>query len=307
MLQPMPSETDKGLSFMPRLILFFTILITLAFAPAAHSESLALALAGVYEKGVDLKGYWLSEKLDGVRAYWDGQKFWSRGGNVYQAPDWFTENFPDTEMDGELWMGRGRFAELSGAVRRAVPEDDSWRKIRFMVFDLPGINKPFTERIKAMKDLLEPSPSRFLQMVEQTRVAGHVELMAALDQMVEAGGEGLMLKRGASCHGSGRSNDLLKVKKYQDAEAVIVAHLPGDGKFEGMLGSVRVKLPDGRQFHIGTGFSDAERKSPPPIGAVITYKHYGFTSTGLPRFASFLRVRDDEPEKDCPHSALELC
>jgi DNA ligase len=192
-------------------------------------------------------------------------------------------------------MGRDRFAELSGAVRRAVPENDRWREIRFMVFDLPAMNKPFTDRLSAMKNLLIPSPSPFLKMVEQTRVAGHVELMAALDQIVEAGGEGLMLKRGASYPSAGRSDDLLKVKKYQDAEAVIVAHLPGDGKYEGMLGSVRVEMPQGRQFHIGTGFSDVERKSPPPVGTVITYKHYGFTSTGLPRFASFMRVRADEP------------
>jgi len=281
---------------MPRLALFLTTLITLALAPAAHSEPPALALAGVYEKGIDLKGYWVSEKLDGVRAFWDGQRFWSRGGNIYQAPAWFAEGFPDTEMDGELWMGRGRFAELSGAVRRLKPEDDSWRKIRFMVFDLPGIDKPFTDRISAMKDLLIPSPSRFLQMVEQRQVAGHDELMATLDRIVEAGGEGLMLKRGASFPIAGRSDDLLKVKKYQDAEAVIVAHLPGEGKFEGMLGSVRVELPNGRQLHIGTGFSDAERKSPPPVGTVITYKYFGFTSTGLPRFASFMRVRKDEPE-----------
>jgi DNA ligase len=283
---------------MTRLALFFTILIALAIVPAGHAEQPALALAGVYEEGVDLKDYWLSEKLDGVRAFWDGQNFWSRGGNIYQAPAWFTKNFPDTEMDGELWMGRGRFAELSGAVRRGVPEDNNWRKIRFMVFDLPGMNKPFTERRSAMKNLLIPSPSPFLQMVEQRRVASHVELMAALDQVVEAGGEGLMLKRGASYPTAGRSDDLFKVKKYQDAEAVIVAHLPGEGKFEGMLGSVRVELPDGRQFHIGTGFSNAERKSPPPIGTIVTYKHFGFTSTGLPRFASFMRVRDDEPKKD---------
>ncbi|WP_150909731.1 DNA ligase [Marinobacter halotolerans] len=281
---------------MPRLAAFLTLLAVLALAPTAHSEQPSLALADVYEEGVDLKDYWLSEKLDGVRAYWDGQKLWSRGGNIYQAPAWFTENFPNTKMDGELWMGRGRFAELSGAVRRRVPEDNNWRRIRFMVFDLPGMNKPFTERISALKNLLIPSPSPFLQMVEQRRVASHVELMAALDQVAEAGGEGLMLKRGASYPTVGRSDDLLKVKKYQDAEAVIVAHLPGDGKFEGLLGSVRVELPDGREFHIGTGFSDAERKSPPPIGTVITYKHYGFTSTGLPRFASFMRVRNDEPE-----------
>lgn len=290
----MPPETDNGLSFMPRLALFLITLITLALAPAVHSEPPALALAGVYEKGVDLKGYWLSEKLDGVRAYWDGRQFWSRGGNIYQAPAWFTEDFPHMEMDGELWMGRGRFAELSGAARRLEPVDENWRQIQFMVFDLPGVDQPFSDRVGAMKRLLIPSPSPYLAMVKQHRAAGHQALMTALDDMVEKGGEGLMLRRGQSRPKSGRTDDLLKVKKYQDAEAVIVGYSPGEGKYEGMIGSVRVERPDGRQFHIGTGFSDAERNNPPPIGSVITYKYYGFTSTGLPRFASFMRVRDDE-------------
>ena len=119
--------------------------------------------------------------------------------------------------------------------------------------------------------------------------------MSALGKVESEGGEGLMLRRGGSLHATGRSDDLLKVKRYDDAEAVVVAHLAGSGKYEGMLGSVRVRRDDGRQFRIGTGFSDEQRENPPPVGATITYKYYGFTSTGLPRFASFLRVRNDEP------------
>jgi len=280
---------------MRRLIPFwFAFALSTAFN--AHAEPPELALAGVYEEGVALDDYWVSEKLDGVRAYWDGERFWSRGGNEYRAPDWFTEGFPNVPMDGELWMGRGRFAELSGAVRRLEPVDPSWRQIRFMVFDLPTLNQPFSERIAAMKALLQPSPSPFLAMVAQRRATDHERLMSALDKVVSEGGEGLMLRRGGSLHSAGRSDDLLKVKRYDDAEAVVVAHLAGSGKYEGMLGSVRVRRDDGRQFHIGTGFSDEQRENPPPVGATITYKYYGFTSTGLPRFASFLRIRNDEPE-----------
>jgi DNA ligase-1 len=283
------------------LIAFFAAFAIASHAPVVLSETPPLALAGVYEEGVDLDGYWVSEKLDGVRAYWDGEQCWSRGGNIYRAPAWFTQDFPGVdpyvEMDGELWMGRGRFAELSGAVRRLEPEPDSWRNIRFMVFDLPTMEKPFSARVAAMKKLFASPPSPYVSMVEQRRVASHESLMASLDKIVEQGGEGLMLKRGSSLPSAGRSDDLLKVKKYQDAEAKVVAHLPGEGKFEGMLGSIRVQRPDGRQFHIGTGFSNAERESPLPIGATVTYKHYGFTSTGLPRFASFLRLRDDEPNR----------
>jgi len=279
---------------MRRLIAFWFVFALVA-AFNAHAERPELALAGVYEEGVALNDYWVSEKLDGVRAYWDGERFWSRGGNEYRAPDWFTEGFPDVPMDGELWMGRGRFSELSGAVRRLEPVDPSWRQIRFMVFDLPALDQPFSERIAAMEALVQSSPSPFLVMVVQRKATDHERLMSALDKVVSEGGEGLMLRRGGSHHSTGRSDDLLKVKRYDDAEAVVVAHLAGSGKYEGMLGSVRVRRDDGRQFRIGTGFSDKQRESPPPIGATITYKYYGFTSTGLPRFASFLRVRNDEP------------
>ena len=106
-----------------------------------------------------------------------------------------------------------------------------------------------------------------------------------------------MLRLGASGYRSGRSNDLLKVKQYQDAEAVVVHHLPGKGKYEGLMGSMLVELEDGRRFRIGSGFSDSERAYPPRPGTTITFKHYGLTATGLPRFASFLRIRNDEPAR----------
>lgn len=277
---------------------------TLVVAPCVHAEEPELALASVYEDGVALEDYWVSEKLDGVRAYWDGERFWSRGGNEYRAPQWFTRGFPDASMDGELWMGRGRFAELSGAVRRLEPIDESWRQIRFMVFDLPDIDQPFSERVRQMARMLVPSPSPYLAMVSQRRAKSHGRLMAELDRIVSEGGEGLMLKRGSSHYSGGRSDNLLKVKRYDDAEAVVVAHLPGSGKYQGMLGSLKVERHDGRQFRIGTGFSDEQRKNPPPVGTIITYRHYGYTSTGLPRFASFMRVRSDEPGYPLPEPSI---
>lgn len=279
-----------------QLLIFLWFAFALATAPCVRAEAPELALAGVYEEGIALKDYWVSEKLDGVRAYWDGERFWSRGGNEYRAPRWFTEDFPGVPMDGELWMGRGRFAELSGAVRRLVSVDRKWRQIRFMVFDLPDVDQRFSERVRMMETLLVPSPSPFLVMVAQRKAPDREGLMAVLDKVVAEGGEGLMLRRGSSHHSAGRSDDLLKVKRYDDAEAVVVAHLPGRGKYQGMLGSIRVERDDGRRFRIGTGFSDNQRRNPPPLGATITYKHYGYTSTGLPRFASFVRVRNDEPD-----------
>lgn len=271
------------------------VLISLLFSPLAAAKPPELTLANVYQKGMPLEGYWVSEKLDGVRAYWTGEQFLSRGGQEYRAPGWFTKKFPAHPLDGELWMGRGRFAELSGAVRQLVPDDDDWRRIRFMVFDLPDHGATFDQRLARLRVLIEKIGSPYMALVDQQRASTHEKLMERLEHVVDVGGEGLMLRLGASEYRSGRSNDLLKVKQYQDAEAVVVQHLPGKGKYEGSMGSLLVELENGRQFRIGSGFSDSERASPPEPGTTITFKYYGFTSTGLPRFASFLRIRSDEP------------
>lgn len=260
-----------------------------------HSEPAsppALMLAGQYQPGVELNAYWVSEKLDGVRAYWDGRQLRSRGGHTFAAPAWFTEGFPPQALDGELWLGRGRFEELSGAVRRQQPDPTQWRKIRFMVFDMPAATGSFDQRLARMRSVFETSPSPYIAMVSQYKLPHNKALMAHLDEVVAAGGEGLMLHLGAAPYRAGRSDDLLKLKRHQDAEAVVVAHLPGRGKYRGMLGAILVEMPDGQRFKIGGGFSDEQRRAPPPIGSVITYKYYGLTERGIPRFASFLRLRE---------------
>ncbi|MCS5562443.1 MAG: DNA ligase, partial [Marinobacter nauticus] len=209
---------------------------------------------------------------------------------------WFTRQFPAQPLDGELWSGRGRFAELSGVVRKVQPVDQEWRQVRFHVFDLPEADVPFEQRYRRLQKLLAAADSRYLVLVEQRVIASHEELMARLQQTVAAGGEGLMLKRRKSWYQAGRSDDLLKVKSHQDAEARVVAHLPGQGKYEGLLGALEVELESGRRFRLGTGFTDEERHNPPAIGARVTFRYRGLTATGLPRFASFLRIRNDEPE-----------
>jgi len=267
------------------------------FLPIARAQTPAIPLANRYHQGVELEHYWLSEKLDGVRAYWDGERLWSRGGHQYRAPAWFTEGFPEHPLDGELWAGRGRFAELSGIVRKTHPVAEEWQQVRFHVFDLPLQAVPFSERYQRLKALVRAADVTYLELVEQHPVTGHDELMAKLQRVVSDGAEGLMLKRIDSLYAAGRSDDLLKVKTHNDAEARVVGHVPGKGKYRGMLGALKVQLDNGRQFRIGTGFSDSERRNPPPVGAVVTFRYRGYTATGLPRFASYLRVRNDEPER----------
>ena len=280
---------------MHRLVFVALLALFPSFVPAGEAQAPPLLLANVYraEADIDLDRYWVSEKLDGVRAYWDGRRLLSRSGNRFNAPPWFVEHFPRVPLDGELWMGRGTFERLSGAVRRQIPDDAEWRGIRFMVFDLPSSPATFDRRLQRLRETFRTIESSRIALVEQFRVADRDELMDVLNRVVEGGGEGLMLHRGSSLYAAGRTGDLLKLKVHEDAEAVVVGHLPGKGRLAGMLGALLLEMPDGRRFRLGTGFSDEERRNPPPLGATVTYKYYGKTRNGLPRFASFLRVRDE--------------
>ncbi len=267
-------------------------LLGLAFwCLAGAAGSPALTLAEDYSQGVDVADYWVSEKLDGVRGYWTGERLITRGGHPVNPPDWFVAGFPDVPLDGELWLGRGRFTETSAIVRTEEPVDAEWRRMRFMVFDLPAHGGPFSARLEALRQRLAALDIAWLRPVEQFRVADHAALQRRLEAVVDRGGEGLMLRRADSLHESGRSDDLLKVKMHQDAEARVIRHLPGEGKYAGMMGSLLVETPDGRRFRLGTGFTDEQRADPPPVGSWVTYRFNGFTTNGLPRFARFLRVR----------------
>lgn len=252
-----------------------------------------LALAQVYDPGVDLAGYLVSEKFDGVRAYWDGRRLITRGGLIINAPAGFTAGFPDQPLDGELWMGRRTFARLSGTVRTLDPNLEAWQQVRYVVFDLPAAGGGFEARFAALERLLEQISNARLQLAQQHAIADHEALQARLEKIVAAGGEGLMLHRRNAAYQPGRSTALLKVKPYLEGEAVVLEHLPGQGKYTGMLGSMLVEEPDGTRFKLGTGFSDAERANPPPIGSVVTFKYHGRTKYERPRFASFLRVAED--------------
>ena len=278
---------------MHRLACIVLLVLLPPSVAAGEPGTPPLLLANVYRDDVDLDQYWVSEKLDGVRAWWDGEGLVSRSGNRFSVPPWFIEHFPPVQLDGELWMGRGAFERLSGAVRRQVPDDAQWREIRFMVFDLPSSPATFDRRLQRLREMFEAIESPRIALVEQFRVADQDELMDVLHRVVAGGGEGLMLHRGGSLYTAGRSDDLLKLKVYEDAEAVVVGHLPGKGRLAGMLGALVVETPHGQRFRLGTGFSDEERRAPPPLGATVTYKYYGKTRRGVPRFASFLRLRNE--------------
>jgi DNA ligase-1 len=258
----------------------------------ARTEGLILPLAKEAPADVDPAGHLVSEKYDGARALWDGRTLRFRSGLPVAAPAWFTARLPAVALDGELWLGRGRFEALSGAVRRQQPDDTEWRQIRYMVFELPDAPGGFTQRAARIEAIATAARWPQLVAVAQRPVADRAALRTRLNEVVAGGGEGLVLHRADAPYATGRNPALLKLKPLHDAEAVVVAHLPGHGKHAGRLGALRVRTPDGVEFQIGTGFSDLQRDQPPRIGAVVTYTHRGLTAGEVPRFASFLRVRE---------------
>ncbi|MBQ0742201.1 MAG: DNA ligase [Pseudomonas sp.] len=252
-------------------------------------------LASVYSGETAVEEYWVSEKLDGVRGHWDGETLWSRGGYPIAAPDWFTQGWPDMAMDGELWIARQLFDTASGIVRSTQAEDKDWRRLKFMVFDLPEHGGTFGQRVQAMEQI-SAYDIAWLQPIPQFRVEDAAELEARLETWVAAGSEGLMLHHQDALYRSGRSQDLLKYKLYDDAEARVVGYTEGKGKYAGLVGALVVEREDGRRFRLGSGLSDEERTAPPAIGTWVTYRYNGYTSTGLPRFARFVRIRTDMQE-----------
>lgn len=245
-------------------------------------------------KGINPAGFLVSEKLDGVRALWDGATLRFRSGRVIAAPAWFTAKLPGTPLDGELWLGRGQFDALSGVVRRTQAVDAEWQQMSYMLFELPKAEGAFTQRAAQMQSLVQTAGWSQLQAVEQFTVANHAALQAKLKTVTTAGGEGLMLHLASAPATSGRSDVLFKLKLMQDAEATVIGHIPGKGKYEGMMGALGVRTASGQQFKLGSGFSDAQRQHPPAIGSQVTYRYSDETPSGKPRFARFLRVHLDE-------------
>lgn len=263
-------------------------------ADAAESNAPpALLLANELGPNIDPAKYLVSEKYDGARAIWDGKALRFRSGRPVSAPPWFIARLPPQALDGELWLARGRFDALSAIVRRAEPVDDEWRRVKYMIFELPNASGIFADRAQRIREITAQAKWPQLVAVDQFRVADRAALKRELDAVVRGGGEGLMLHLADALYVTGRSDVLIKLKLLQDTEAVVIEHVPGKGKYEGMMGALRVRSPDGKQFMIGTGFTDEARKNPPPVGATITYTYRGLTKTGLPRFASYLRVREN--------------
>ena len=269
-------------------------------AVSAQAQTPEMILAKTLPENVDVRDYWVSEKYDGVRGYWDGKqrRMYSRNGTVIALPNDFAAQLPDISLDGELWIGRGQFERVVSVVRDEQPDDTAWKQVKYMVFELPDSQNQygdFTQRMGRIERITQNINAPNIQAVKQWRVRDRAELLRQLDTITQAGGEGLMLHLASAPYQTGRSDALYKLKLRQDAEATVIGYVAGTGKYAGKVGSLRVRTENGREFNVGGGLNDALRAQPPAIGSVITYQFNGLTKKGQPRFPRFLRVRVDKP------------
>ena len=258
------------------------------------SASVQVQLAFSWPPDRSPQHFLVSEKFDGVRAVWDGQVLRFRSGRPIAAPDWFVAALPQQALDGELWMGRGLFDRLSGVVRQAVPDVEAWRAVKYLVFDAPGLKMPFAQRVLHLQSVLAAAQVPWLTPVDQRVVNDARALQTLLQSTVNQGGEGLMLHRADALWQPGRTDALFKFKLELDEEGLVVGYLAGQGRLKGQTGALLVQMPSGQRFALGSGLSDAVRRDPPPVGSWVTYRYRDRTPSGLPRFASFLRVREAE-------------
>lgn len=256
-------------------------------ALAQQADAPALLLASEYSQDIPLQGYWVCEKYDGIRAFWNGQQLISRNGLMISLPTTLRQQLPSIPIEGELWLGRGQFGALQSLIQQQDPAAEQWQALQFMVFDLPDAAGSYRQRYQRLQQLVEGRP--FLQVPTYSSYQGPSQLERQLIQLNQVGGEGLMLRDPDALYLATRSKALIKYKSYQDGEAEVVGYSPGQGKYQNMVGALVVKDAQGRLFKLGSGLTEQQRAEPPAIGSMVHYRYNGLTSKGKPRFARFVR------------------
>ncbi len=261
------------------VILFFT-----------SSYCMEIQKPKVYLEKMDIKGWYMSEKLDGIRAYWNGKELLSKTGNRIFAPKWFTKSLPSFHLDGELWTKRDDFETIQSIVLDKIPSKD-WKKITYNIFEVPKAKGDFKKRLMKVKSWLRKHKVEHLKVISQTICKDKKHLDSFLNKLIKKKAEGVILKNPKPSYFTGRSDNILKVKKFLDDEGLVIAiNRHSDKRFK----SLKVKLKNGVIFNLGGGFTNKERLNHPKIGEIVTFKYYGLTKYKKPKFASFLRVRKPE-------------
>lgn len=269
--------------------IFIVLLLILGVIPYIPAKAPDLMLLQEYQ-GEPLDGWLMSEKLDGIRGFWDGRQLVSRNGNPLNPPPYFIQQFPPFAIDGELFSARGEFERIASIVRSS--EDRGWHQLKLYVFDVPNAGGNLPQRLQQLADYLQQNPSPYIEILPQYPIQSKQHAEAFLAEIEALGGEGIVVRNPNIPYQAQRSSQILKFKTKQDEECEVIAHHPGKGQFSQMLGAVSCRNQRG-VFRIGSGFKIADRQNPPPIGSLITYQYSGLTKNGLPRFATFLRRRAD--------------
>jgi DNA ligase-1 len=261
------------------LILFLPLLL--------FAQKPKLLLLKVY-KDQNISGWVMSEKLDGIRAYWNGKKLLTRSGKIIHAPKWFTKDYPPFEIDGELWSKRGDFENISSIVRDKVPTE-KWKEIKHYIFEVPNAKGGLFERLSKVK----PYQNSIIKIIPQIEIKNKKHLEKFLREIEKKGGEGVVVRDPKAPYIAKRTNKALKVKSFKDRECRVLSYNIGHGKYKGLMGSINCIMDDKNiTFKIGSGFSLKERKNPPPIGSIVTFKYKEMTKYKKPRFPIFLRIRE---------------
>ncbi len=268
------------------------LILSLFFYSSLFAGEPALQKPQVYSHQEDITGWVMSEKLDGIRGYWDGIQMYTRKGTPLHPPPWFIKNFPPFPLDGELWSKRGDFEFIQSVVLDLTP-GEGWKHITYNIFEVPNEKGAFLSRLNRARTWFQAHKNTHTRIIPQIRIKEESDMEAFLKEIESMGGEGLILKNPDIPYHTGRSPHILKVKNFQDMEGIVVSLNKGKGKYKNLMGSMTVKLKNGTTFKLGTGFSDKIRHKPPHPGSTVTFKYHGFTKKGIPKFASFLRVRQD--------------
>ena len=268
------------------------LILSLFFYSSLFAGEPALQKPQVYSHQEDITGWVMSEKLDGIRGYWDGTRMYTRKGTPLHPPSWFIKNFPPFPLDGELWSKRNDFEFIQSVVLDLTP-GEGWKHITYNIFEVPNAKGDFLSRLNRARTWFDAHKHTHARIIPQIRIKEISDMETFLKKIESMGGEGLILKNPRFPYHTGRSPHILKVKNFQDMEGIVVSLNKGKGKYKNLMGSMTVKLENGTLFKLGTGFSDKLRHTPPQLGSTVTFKYHGLTKNGIPKFASFLRVRKD--------------
>lgn len=247
----------------------------------------------------NFNGYLMSEKLDGIRGIWEAGKFKTRQDNPIHTPSYFTYNFPSFKLDGELWIARAKFDEVSALIRSDSLDSSLWKSVTYNVFDVPNACEEFkltpcalSNRLKVLERYLQQNPNPYIKIIKQIPIKDQQHLKEFYKDIIFNKGEGVVIRKDLAPYEKGRSKNALKLKPYEDAECKVIAYTEGKGKFQGKIGALLCQMPNDRVIKIGSGLKDKDRENPPKIGSIVTYKFNGLTKNSLPRFPVFLHIRD---------------